>query len=231
MHNSSSDDRSALHQPSSQPGEQVSGPASGKASGKAGSKKTPPAPKQAGFVKLIHSLIILSLLVMSTSGLAIYNSNPVFGGREGWHFPKFLLLGSWLAGGRDWHFAMMWVFSLNLLGYGVYIAITRRWERRFIANSDLKVLKSGSNPKRKAYAWHRLLYTGIIPVLLLAIASGMAMYKPAQWHTLAALFGNWQTLRTVHFLTMPIVLLFIMAHVLMGLKVGGMKLTQSMFRP
>jgi thiosulfate reductase cytochrome b subunit len=155
----------------------------------------------------------------------------VFGGREGWHFPKFLLLWAWLAGGRDWHFAMMWVFSLNLLGYGVYIAATRRWQRRFISDSDLKVLKSGTNPKRKAYAWHRLLYTGIIPVLLLAIASGMAMYKPAQWHGLAALFGNWQTLRTVHFLTMPLVLVFVIAHLFMGLKVGGLKLTQSMFRP
>jgi thiosulfate reductase cytochrome b subunit len=123
------------------------------------------------------------------------------------------------------------VFSLNLLGYGIYIAITQRWQRRFISDSDLKVLKSGTNPKRKAYAWHRLLYTGIIPVLLLAITSGMAMYKPAQWHALAALFGNWQTLRTVHFLTMPIVLVFVTAHIVMGLKVGGVKLTQSMFRP
>jgi thiosulfate reductase cytochrome b subunit len=125
----------------------------------------------------------------------------------------------------------MWVFSLNLLGYGVYIAATRRWQRRFISERDLQVLKSGQNPKRKAYAWHRLLYTGIIPVVLLAIASGLAMYKPAQLHSLAALFGNWQTLRTIHFLTVPLVLVFVTAHVSMGLKVGGWKLTQSMFRP
>jgi thiosulfate reductase cytochrome b subunit len=93
IHNSSSDDQSAQAPGQSSPS------AVHKPTGKLGAaRKGPVAPKQSGFIKLIHGLIILSLLVMSTSGLAIYNSNPVFGGREGWHFPKFLLLGGWLAG-------------------------------------------------------------------------------------------------------------------------------------
>ncbi len=167
---------------------------------------------------------------MISSGLQIYNANPVFGGRGGWTFPRVLLLGGWLAGGRDWHFAIMWVFSLNLLLYGLYIGLTRRWHRRFVSSSDLQALQTGRNPKRKTYAWHRLVYTAIVPLLLLAIASGLAMYKPAQLPWLAALFGNWQTLRTVHFITVPIVLLFAIVHSLLALKAGGIRLIQSMFQ-
>jgi thiosulfate reductase cytochrome b subunit len=191
--------------------------------------KSPPTPKQAIFVKLIHALLIISLVLMISSGLQIYNANPVFGGRAGWHFPKFLLLGGWLAGGRDWHFAAMWLFSLNLLIYGIYIALTRRWQRRFVSSSDLKALQTGQNPKRKNYAWHRLVYTAIIPILLLAIASGLAMYKPAQLHWLASLFGNWQTLRTFHFITVPIVIIYLFFHSLLALRVGGFRLIRSIF--
>ena len=124
--------------------------------------------KQALLAKIFHWVNIISLLLMITSGLQIYNANPVFGGREGWQFPSVFLLGGWLAGGRHWHFAAMWLYSLNLLWYGVYILLTQRWRRRFISQNDLKALPS-RNQKRKNYAWHRLVYTAIIPVLLLAI--------------------------------------------------------------
>lgn len=166
---------------------------------------------------------------MISSGLQIYNSNPVFGGRGGWHVPNFLLLGGWLAGGRDWHFAAMWLFSLNLLWYGLYILVTRRWQRRFASSADLKALRVSQNAKRKNYGWHRLVYTAIIPVLLLAILSGLAMYKPAQLYWLSGLFGSWQSLRTVHFLTVPTVILFTVIHSLLALKVGSFRLIKSMF--
>jgi thiosulfate reductase cytochrome b subunit len=137
-------------------------------------KKSPPIPHQQLVIKIFHVTIIVSLILMISSGLEIYNATPVFGGKSGWDFPSFLTLGGWLAGGRDWHFATMWIFSFNLLIYGIYIFLTKRWQRRFVSSSDLQALKVGQNPKRKAYAWHRVLYTGIIPVLLLAIASGLA---------------------------------------------------------
>lgn len=192
-------------------------------------KKSPATPKQAFLAKTFHWINIISLLLMMTSGLQIYNANPVFGGRAGWRFPDFLVLGGWLAGGRHWHFAVMWLFSINLLIYGLYIMITRRWKRRFASSSDVQVIQTGQNPKRQAYAWHRLVYTAIIPILLLAIATGLAMYKPAQLHWISGLFGNWQTLRTVHFITVPIVVLFSFVHSLMALKVGQFRLIKSIF--
>jgi thiosulfate reductase cytochrome b subunit len=185
---------------------------------------------QTGFIKILHSLIIISLLLMMVSGLQIYNATPVFGGKNGWQVPKWATLGGWLAGGRDWHFTVMWVFSFTLLIYGIYIFLTQRWKKRFFSQQDIKALQVGQNPKRRTYAWHRLVYTSIIPVLILAIGSGLAMYKPAQLHWLSGLFINWQTLRTIHFLTVPISLLFILVHLMMGIRAGGLRLTRSMFR-
>jgi thiosulfate reductase cytochrome b subunit len=185
-------------------------------------------PRQALLAQLFHWINLISLLLMMMSGLQIYNANPVFGGRGGWPVPDLFLLGGWLAGGRDWHFAVMWFYSLNLLWYGLYILITRRWRHRFTSTQDLKALKS-QNPQRRNYTWHRLVYTAIIPVLLLAIASGVAMYKPAQFSWLAGLFGDWQTLRVVHFMTIPIVLLFTLVHSLLALKVGSWRLVKSIF--
>ncbi|MFM7426912.1 MAG: cytochrome b/b6 domain-containing protein, partial [Elainella sp.] len=141
-------------------------------------QRQPAAFRQTCFAKLFHGLNLISLVLLIGSGLQIYNANPVFGGRAGWHFPQFLLLGGWLAGGRHWHFAAIWLFSINLLVYGLYILCSRRWRHRFAATSDLQALRVSQNPKRRLYAWHRLIYTAIIPLLLLAIASGLALYKP-----------------------------------------------------
>ena len=186
-------------------------------------------PKQNIIAKIFHWLNIISLLLMIGSGLQIYNANPVFGGREGWQFPPLFILGGWLAGGRHWHFAAMWLFALNLAFYGIYILITRRWKHRFVGSNDLKALQKSNNPKRLNYAWHRLVYTAIIPVLLLAILSGMGMYKPVQFSWIVDLFGSWQALRIVHLASVPTVIIFAIAHSLFGLKVGGSRLLESMF--
>jgi len=186
-------------------------------------------PHQAIGAKIFHWINLISLVLMITSGLQIYNANPVFGGREGWDFPPLFTLGGWLGGGRHWHFAAMWLFALNLFGYGLYIFITRRWKQRFLGSNDLKALQRSHNAKRKNYAWHRLAYTAIIPVLLLALLSGLGMYKPAQFHWIVDLFGSWQALRVVHFMTIPTVIIFAVIHSLLGLKVGGSRLIQSIF--
>lgn len=186
-------------------------------------------PTQAIGAKIFHSLNIISLFLMVTSGLQIYNANPVFGGRGGLQIPLIFTLGGWLAGGRHWHFVAMWLFSLNFLWYGIYILITRRWRHRFVGINDIKALQKTQNQQRLSYAWHRILYTSIIPILLLAIFTGIGMYKPAQFYWIVDVFGNWQALRIVHFASVPMVILFAIIHWLLGKKVGGEELTKSMF--
>ena len=191
--------------------------------------KSPPIPTQALLAKIFHWTNLISLFVMLFSGLQIYNANPVFGGRGGWHFPSFLTLGGWLGGGRGWHFAAMWFYALNLLWYGLYVLISRRWQKRYASGSDVKALRVSQNAKRKNYALHRLVYTAIVPVLVLSIASGLAMYKPASFYWLFSSFINWQTLRTVHFIAVPIVILFTLIHSLLAFRVGSIRLVKSMF--
>jgi thiosulfate reductase cytochrome b subunit len=178
--------------------------------------------------KIFHWVNLISLFIMLTSGLQIYNANPVFGGRQGLHIFPLFTLGGWLAGGRHWHFAAMWIFSLNLLCYGIYVFISRRWQHRYVGKNDIKALQKSNNSQRVNYAWHRIIYTIIIPVLLFSIFTGIGMYKPAQFPWIVDLFGSWQALRIVHFASVPIFLLFGFIHFQLGKKVGGEELTDSM---
>ena len=185
---------------------------------------------QSKIARVFHWVNIISLFGMIASGLQIYNANPVFGGREGLHIPWLITMGGWLAGGRNWHFALMWIYGLNLLGYGVYVFWTRRWRDRFGGSQDVKALQLSTNPKRRNYAWHRIVYTSIIPILLLAIATGLSMYQPVQFYWLASLFGDWQALRTAHFMTVPLVLLFTFVHSTLALSVGEGKIATAFLK-
>lgn len=187
-------------------------------------------PSQTIAAKVFHWINIISVTTMLLSGLQIYNANPVFGGRAGVHIPPILLLGGWLAGGRDWHFAAMNLFAANLLAYGVYVLISRRWKTRFVGVNDVQAMASSRSPQRKAYALHRLAYTAIVPVLVGAIVSGVGMYKPAQFDWILKLASDdWQILRVVHFMTVPIVLVFVVVHVALVWRVGARNLVASMF--
>ncbi len=193
--------------------------------------KTIKSPRsQPTIVRIFHWVNILSLFGAITSGLQIYNANPVFGGREGIHLPWLLTMGGWLAGGRNWHFAMMWVYGLNLLAYGIYIFWTRRWRDRFVSNKDVQALQASSNLKRRNYAWHRLVYTSIIPILLLAIATGLAMYQPVQFYWLASMFGDWQSLRIIHFMTVPLVLGFTLVHSILAVGIGDGRIANAFLK-
>jgi thiosulfate reductase cytochrome b subunit len=186
--------------------------------------------RQPTIVRIFHWVNILSLFGAITSGLQIYNANPVFGGREGIHLPWLITMGGWLAGGRNWHFAMMWVYGLNLLAYGIYVFWTRRWRDRFVSNKDLQALQASSNVKRRNYAWHRLVYTSIIPVLLLAIATGLSMYQPVQFYWLASIFGDWQSLRIIHFMTVPLVLGYTLVHSILAVGIGDGKIASTFLK-
>jgi thiosulfate reductase cytochrome b subunit len=186
---------------------------------------------QPRYIRIFHWVNLISLFLMLTSGLQIYNANPVFGGRAGWHFPPFVLLGGWLAGGRHWHFAAMGLFSLNFFIYGLYLVFTRRWQHRFASAKDVTALARTTNAKRRTFAWHRLLYTAAIPVLGLPILTGIAMYKPAQFAWLVDWFGDWQGLRVVHFLAVPFFVGFTVLHSQLARRAGGDRLLDSMFWP
>jgi thiosulfate reductase cytochrome b subunit len=196
-----------------------------------------PAPIRHGpfWTRCFHSLNLMVLLVMATSGLQIYNANPVFGGRGGTTVPELFTLGGWLAGGRDWHFGFMGVYALNL---GMWIALLIRHRRRRLADSgDLGTVRSSQNPGKRRLSAHRLLYSLMLILLAIGLITGLAMVRPAQFWWLSGLFSfgeafgasSWQTLRVSHLATIPTIALLMLAHVALSWRIGGMRLLRSMF--
>jgi thiosulfate reductase cytochrome b subunit len=180
-------------------------------------------------IRIFHWLNLVVLWGLIGSGLQIYNANPVFGGRAGWHIPSFLLLGGWLAGARNWHFTLMWLFGLNLLAYGLYILFSRRWQHYFVQQKDFQALTASTNPQRRQFAWHRIVYTIAIPLLLLSLVSGISMYQPSQFYWLARSFGSWQNLRTIHFLAVPVLVSLAIIHGTIASNIGNGVLLRSIF--
>jgi thiosulfate reductase cytochrome b subunit len=181
-------------------------------------------------VVIFHSLNIFAVLLMAGSGLQIYNANPVFGGRSGFQIPELFCLGGWLAGGRHWHFAAMWLFALNMLFYVGYVIWKKRYRKRYVSTADAHAILHPDNPKRAIYAWHRLVYSAILPVLLFALVTGPAMFKPAQLGSLVQSLGGWDSLRVFHFATVPLLVVFVILHSILAFRSGGIALVRSMFR-
>lgn len=187
------------------------------------------------WTRAFHGFNLLLLLLMAASGLEIYNANPVFGGREGATVPELFTLGGWLAGGRDWHFAVMGLYAANL---GIWIGLLlRRRHRRLAGSGDLDTLRASVSPPRRRLASHRLTYTLMLVLLAFSLLSGLAMYKPAQLWWLVSLFAfaepagfsSWQTLRVCHLATIPAIALLLVAHVLLSWRVGGLRLLRAMW--
>jgi thiosulfate reductase cytochrome b subunit len=61
----------------------------------------------------------------------------------------------------------------------------------------------------------RLLYLGVIGLGILAVLSGLAVWKPVQLWPLSDLFGGFFISRVVHFVAMAGIVLFLAVHVLL----------------
>jgi thiosulfate reductase cytochrome b subunit len=68
-------------------------------------------------------------------------------------------------------------------------------------------------------AVQKLLYVGIIAVIVIQVLSGLAVWKPVQFSELAALFYDFQGSRLVHFLGMAAIVGFVVIHVALALLV------------
>ena len=87
-------------------------------------------------VRITHWVNALALTIMVGSGLRIFNAYPRFARRgetfccypfAGRRIPASLTFGGWLAGARNWHFAMMWVLVVNGFVYLAFIYLHGEW--------------------------------------------------------------------------------------------------------
>jgi thiosulfate reductase cytochrome b subunit len=64
-------------------------------------------------------------------------------------------------------------------------------------------------------AVQRLLYLGVIGLGILAVLSGLAVWKPVQLWVLSDLFGGFFLSRVIHFIAMSGIVLFLAVHILL----------------
>lgn len=175
-------------------------------------------------VRITHWINALAVIMMIMSGLQIYDASPIFR----FSFPSYLTLGGWLAGGILWHFAIMWILAINGLIYLLYGIFTGHFKHDFFPvrwRDLLTTLKEAlffklSHADLTVYnAVQRAAYIGVILVLILQIATGLAIWKPVQFQQITAFFGGYDQARVWHFVGMSLLVLFIFIHVLLVILV------------
>lgn len=186
-------------------------------------------------VRVMHWINAVAMIIMILSGWRIYNDSPLI---EGFIFPPAFTLGGdpdvsyakWqngAYGALQWHFAAMWLLGLNGLAYLTYGFYTGRFRRMLwpitvegVRQTVEETLRFELKHEHGIYNHvQRLLYVGVLILGVLAVASGLAIWKPVQFQNLAALFGSFQGARWVHFLCMTGIVLFLLVHVALALMV------------
>ena len=180
-------------------------------------------------VRITHWLNALAMVIMIMSGWRIYNSDPIFP----FSFPIALTLGGsedgsvdihnedGLAGALQWHFAGMWLLTINGIIYFAYGIFSGHFRRTLFPVGPTAVLRDTIAalqfrlPHRLgAYnAVQKALYLGVLTVGVIMVLSGLAIWKPGQFQELTWLFGGFDVARVVHFLGMAAIVLFLMVHV------------------
>jgi thiosulfate reductase cytochrome b subunit len=176
-------------------------------------------------LRFMHWINAVAIFIMIGSGWRIYNDDVLFG----WlRFPDFLVIGKWAQYGLQWHFLGMWIFVLNGLAYLTYGIFTGRFRQKLFPISPRELHATISDALRlrlthedlSVYnAVQKILYLGVILVGILIVISGLSLWKPVQFSEVAALFGNFQTIRLIHFLCMAAIVAFVAVHVTLALLV------------
>jgi thiosulfate reductase cytochrome b subunit len=176
-------------------------------------------------IRTMHWINAVAMIVMIGSGWKIYNDEVLFG----WlHFPDWMVIGVYAQHALQWHFFAMWILMVNGLCYLVYGIYTGRFRRKLLPIRPSAVIADIRDALRfrlahdditRYNAVQKLLYAGIILVILLQVISGLVIWKPVQFSELTSLFYDFQTARLVHFLGMAAIVGFLIVHVALALLV------------
>lgn len=189
-------------------------------------------------VRVTHWINVVALGVMIGSGLRIFNAYPAFARRgdtfccypfENHPIPAWLTFGGWLAGARNWHFAMMWLLVFNGLAYLGFIYLHGEWRdlapRRGAFRDAWQMARfylylRPDHPRQgKHNGLQRAVYFILPWVGAASVLSGLAVWKPVQFAPLTALLGGYVWARYWHFLGMLVLVLLTAGHVFMVLAV------------
>ena len=168
-------------------------------------------------LRLTHWVGAAAMICMILSGWAIYNASPLLP----FTFPRWAILGGWLGGGIAWHISAMWVLMADGLVYLVWGSLSGHFRRQWLPLSaravrvdTIAAIRLRLSHRSDAYnAVQKLLYWFVLVAAVLAVASGLAIWKPVQLAGLAWLFGGYDIARRIHFVLMSAITAFIIIHV------------------
>ena len=179
---------------------------------------------QPAWVRVVHWINAVAMIMMIMSGWQIYNASPIFN----FTFPSAITLGGWLGGALLWHFAAMWLLVINGLVYVLAGLVTGRFRRKLLPISasgvldDTKAALTGRLSHEDLSVYNnvqKLLYVGVILAGVVVVMSGLSMWKPVQFQELTAVFGGYDTARVVHFCAMSAIVSFLVIHVVLAVLV------------
>jgi len=174
-------------------------------------------------IRLTHWLAAVAMVCMIGSGWQIYDASPLLP----FLFPDWATIGDWLGGALAWHFAAMWLLFASgaiYLAYGLASGHFRRDIRpgtpRALRDDLLAALTFRLAHRQGEYnAVQRLLYSLVLPAVVLLVATGLSIWKPVQLGALTWLFGGYDWARRIHFALMCCVVAFLVIHVVLALLV------------
>src|SRR5215470_13198598 len=176
------------------------------------------------WVRTMHWINAIAMILMIMSGWQIYNASPLFD----FKFSHSITLGEWLGGALLWHFAAMWLLMINGLAYLITGFAAGRFRKKLLpitpagVLSDLKsalTFKLAHDDLSVYNSVQKLLYAGIIVVGVVIVLSGLSIWKPVQLQYLTALFGGYDVARYVHFICMSLICLFLIVHIALAILV------------
>ena len=168
-------------------------------------------------LRIMHWLNAIAIVTLIGSGLEIYDASPFLPVT----FPQWLTIGQWLGGAIAWHLAAIWLLVLNGISYLIWGTVSGHFRRKFFPLTPRAVLRDAWAALRFRLphevgvynAVQRLLYLGVIGLGVLAVLSGLAVWKPVQLWFLSDLFGGFFDSRVVHFCAMAGISAFLLIHI------------------
>jgi thiosulfate reductase cytochrome b subunit len=168
-------------------------------------------------VRVTHWVGAAAMICMILSGWAIYNASPILP----FSFPPGITLGQWLGAGIAWHIAAMWVLmadGLIYLAWGLFTGHIRH-DLFPITLAGLKhdlVAAVRFRLEHRVGAYNvvqRAFYVFVLAAAILAVLTGLSIWKPVQFGFLTYIFGGYDIARRIHFALMACIVGFLIVHV------------------
>ncbi len=191
-------------------------------------------PRHHWIVRVTHWVNVVALTVMVGSGLRIFVAYPKFARKgetfccwpaAGVHVPHWMMFGGWLAGARNWHFAAMWLLVVNGLVYLGFVYLHGEWRDLVPRRGQLRdawemtryyLFVRRDHPRQgKHNALQRATYFLMPLAGILAVLTGLAIWKPVSLGALTWLFGGYVWARWWHFVAMAVLVVLSVVHVFM----------------